>query len=156
MSQPNKYIKPNYDLINRNLPFRGIATLAGSTLGLGRISCTVKPLCGFTVKPHQLLLFKQAPRAVQEASWGLSTTNPPTLTVEARQTAGILSFLLDSPLVLSLYCRCTKYIWSHICYSDLQRALVLHRSVCVCAPSHSLSGWRKQTCFISLSMARCY
>lgn len=63
MSPPNKYIKPNYDLINRNLPFRGIATLAGSTPGIEHISCTVKPLCGIKVKPHQLLLFKEAPRA---------------------------------------------------------------------------------------------
>lgn len=41
-SPPNKYIKPNYDLINRNLLFRGNGALAGSTLGLQRISCTVK------------------------------------------------------------------------------------------------------------------
>lgn len=68
MSPPNKYIKPNYDLINRNLPFRGIATLAGSTRGPERISCTVKPLCAFMEKPHQLVLFKQAPQAVEEAS----------------------------------------------------------------------------------------
>jgi len=158
MSPPNKYIKPNYDLINRNLPFHGIATLAGSAAGIGHISCTVKPLCGLTVKPHQLFLFKQAPWAGERATWGLSTTNSPILTVRARETTEILLSFQDSPLILAFYCQCAKRSYAY--YSDLRGALNLHQFLCVCVskcpPSYSLSRWRKQTCFISLLMARCY
>lgn len=165
MSPANKYIKPNYDLINRNLPFHGIATLARPTSGNGRISCTVKPPRGFSVKPHQLLLFKQPPWAGGKASWGISTTNSPTLKVRAgkkpqRCRCHLRSLSVFPPprscFLLSMWKDALSYNYC----SDIQTALNLHHSVCVCArmcpPSHSLSRWRKQTCFISLPMARCY
>lgn len=163
MSPPNKYIKPNYDLINRNLPFHGIATLAQTTSGNGRISCTVKPPRAFSVKPHQLLLFKEPPWAWEKASWGISTTNSPTLKVRAWKTTEMLlsfvrsfSFPPRSCFLLSMWKDALSYNYC----SDIQTALNLLHSVCVsarmCPPSHSLSRWRKQTCFISLPMARCY
>lgn len=163
MSPANKYIKPNYDLINRNPPFHGIATLARPTSGNGRISCTVKPPLGFSVKPHQLLLFKQPPWAEKK---GILRYKHHKLTDPYSQSSqkprrccchlGSRSLPPRSCFLLSMW----KDALSYNCCSDIQTAFNLHHSVCVCArmcpPSHSLSRWRKQTCFISLPMARCY
>lgn len=153
MSPPNKYIKPNYDLINRNLPFHRIAALAGSTPGIGHISCTVKQLCGITVKPHQLLLFKLAPWGAKKSSWGLSTTNSLSLTVRARKDSRLipLSFLLFIVTVQNIF-----EVMLTVVTPELLICIAMCVCVSMCPPSHSLSRRRKQTCFISPPMARCH